>query len=135
MDKTDLNTADNIIRFVDLFYQKIFQDGLLAPIFTEVAKVNVLEHKQHIYAYWQKLLLADPAYQRNTMEVHRRLNDKQRLRPEEYRQWLALFKQTADEGFSGAYTERAVKIAENIAGNMEDRLYHQRQPEKRTLDV
>lgn len=135
MDKTDLDTVDNIRLFVDLFYQKIFQDALLAPIFTEVAKINVSEHKQHIYAYWQKLLLADPAYQRNTMEVHRQLNARQRLRPVEYQRWLALFRQTADEGFEGQYTQRAVKIAENIAGNMEDRLYHQRQATKRRLDI
>lgn len=132
--KADLDTAKNIHLFIDLFYQQVLQDALLAPIFLDVAKINLAQHKQHIYAYWQKLLLKDPSYQRNTMDIHRQLNGKQRLQPQAYKQWLTLFKQAALENFAGDYTNKAVKIAENIAANMEDRLYHERQPQMRRLN-
>lgn len=132
--KPDLNSADEIARFIDLFYEQVLEDELLKPIFVDVAKINLSQHLGHIRAYWGKLLLAEAEYQRNTMEIHRALNAKSRLTPEQFDRWLTLFIETAEHHFEGEKTSKAIRIATNIAGNMEDRFYHGlAHPKRRSL--
>ena len=116
--KPDLDSAQHIAQFVDSFYRKVLADTLLAPMFTEVANIDVAVHIPHIRQYWEKLLLGDKNYQRHTMNIHRDLHRKSAFTEEQFTRWLALFEQTAGDEFSGVKTERAVTIARSIAGNM-----------------
>lgn len=132
--KPDLDCEDNIARFIDLFYEKVLKDDLLRPIFIDIAQIDLSHHLGHIRDYWGKLLLGKTDYQRNTMEIHRALNGKSRLTPEQFSKWLELFVLTAETHFDGDKTTRAIRIATNIAGNMEDRFYHGlSQPKSRRL--
>lgn len=133
--KPDLDSTDNITLFINLFYEQVLLDDVLKPIFVDVAKINLDQHLGHIRAYWEKLLLGKRDYQRNTMEIHRALNGKSRLTPpEQFSKWLELFVLTAETHFEGEKTTRAIQIATNIAGNMEDRFYHGlSQPKRRML--
>ena len=117
-NKSDLDSPENIAVFVEAFYERLLADPHLAPIFIDVANIDVREHFPRIQAYWQKLLLGDSGYQRHTMNIHRQLHDKQNLQLSDFKLWLTYFIETADEHFSGAKTERAKRIAETIAGNM-----------------
>jgi hemoglobin len=117
-NKPDLDSAENIAAFVEAFYERLLADPHLAPIFVDVANIDVREHFPRIQAYWQKLLLGDSDYQRHTMNIHRQLHDKQALQPSDFEQWLSYFIATAEEGFSGEKTERAKRIASSIAANM-----------------
>lgn len=120
----DLDNAENIADFIDRFYDKVLNDEILRPIFVDVANIDLSQHLGHIRAYWQKLLLADDAYDRNTMEIHRQLDSRFPLQPEAFSRWLKLFIETAETSFSGPSTDKAIRIATNIAGNMEDRLFY-----------
>tara|TARA_R110002167_G_scaffold295135_1_gene499736 strand:+ start:1477 stop:1869 length:393 start_codon:yes stop_codon:yes gene_type:complete len=117
-NQPDLDSPENIAVFVEAFYERLLADPHLAPIFIDVANIDVREHFPRIQAYWQKLLLGDSGYQRHTMNIHRQLHDKQNLQLSDFNLWLDYFIETADEHFSGAKTERAKRIAETIAGNM-----------------
>jgi hemoglobin len=132
--KADLDSKENIARFIELFYQKVLSDEILTPIFVDIAEIKIEEHLGHICAYWEKLLLGGSAYNRHTMEIHRALNAKSPLTPQQFERWLGLFFETAEANFEGEQTERAKRIASNIAGNMEDRFYHKMdQPNRRQL--
>lgn len=119
MCKPDLDCKDNIQRFVELFYARILKDQQLAPIFLDVAEINLDKHLPLISSYWQKLLLGDTAYQRHTMNIHRALHNKQSLTEANFSRWLQLFNTTLDAGFEGPKANRARLLALNIAQNMQ----------------
>ncbi len=115
----DLDTREHIEEFVDRFYARLLVDEHLAPIFLDVAAIDLAVHLPHIKDYWCKLLLGDKSYQRHTMNIHRQLHGKQALQAGDFERWLALFNSTLDQGFCGELTERARQVAAAIAGNME----------------
>ncbi len=117
--KPDLDSRDAIEAFVDRFYARLLADEQLAPVFLDVAGIDLAVHLPHIKDYWCKLLLGEQGYRRHTMNIHRQLHGKQALRAGDFQRWLALFNATLDEGFRGEQTERARRIAAAIAGNME----------------
>lgn len=120
--KPDMDSPEHIRAFVEQFYEQLLADPQLAPLFVDVAAIDIREHFPRIQAYWEKLLLGGDDYHRHTMNIHRALNDKQRLSHEDFTRWLYYFHSTADRHFSGPKTERAKLIASRIAANMEKSL-------------
>lgn len=120
--KPDLDSSEQIAQFLQKFYAKLLNDPVLAPIFLDVADIDIRVHLEHIQAYWEKLLLGADNYQRHTMNIHRTLHEKQTLTEEEFDRWLGFYVQTVDENFSGLQAEKAKKIATNIATNMKIRI-------------
>lgn len=117
--KPDLDSRQHIERFVDSFYQRLLADERLAPIFLDIAAIDLAVHLPHIKDYWCKLLLGEKGYRRHTMNIHRQLHGRQPLQPGDFQRWLALFNATLDEHFAGEGTERARRVATAIAANME----------------
>lgn len=118
----DLDTPEHIDRMVALFYERILNDPLLAPVFLEVAKINLDEHLPLIAAYWKKMLLGDPAYRRHMMAKHRAVDSKQRLTGAHHERWLGLFLANLDDHFAGPQTDRARRIAGRVINNLYDQL-------------
>jgi hemoglobin len=118
----DLDSRENIESFVDCFYERLLADEQLAPIFVDVAAIDLAVHLPHIKDYWCKLLLGDKRYQRHTMNIHRQLHGKRPLQAADFQRWLALFTATVDEHFIGERAERAKQVASSIAANMEHSL-------------
>jgi hemoglobin len=118
----DLDTRANVEQFVDAFYARLLADPLLAPIFVDVAAVDLSVHLPHIKDYWCKLLLGEQGYQRHTMAIHRQLHARRALTSEDFTRWLGLFEETLDEGYAGPHAEKARRIATAIAGNMQQGL-------------
>jgi hemoglobin len=122
VDKPDLDSRENIEGFVDRFYQRLLADDQLAPIFVDVAEIDLAVHLPHIKDYWCKLLLGEKGYQRHTMNIHRQLHGKRPLQKEDFQRWLAFFVATVDAGFAGERAGRAKQVAASIAANMEKSL-------------
>ena len=93
-DKPDLDCRENIERFVDLFYERLLADEQLAPIFVDIAEIDLAVHLPHIKDYWCKLLLGEKGYQRHTMNIHRELHGKRHLHRDDFERWLAFFTAT-----------------------------------------
>jgi hemoglobin len=119
VDKSDLDSRESIEGFVDRFYQRLLADDQLAPIFVDVAEIDLAVHLPHIKDYWCKLLLGEKGYQRHTMNIHRQLHGKRPLQKQDFQRWLAFFVATVDEDFAGERAERAKQVAASIAANME----------------
>jgi len=122
----DLDSPRAIGHFVDRFYARVLVDPLLAPIFLEVAAIDPAVHLPHIKAYWQKMLLGAPTYQRHMMARHRAIDARRAFSEAHYQRWVALFEATLAEGFSGPGAERARTLARRIAGNMRRNIEGQR---------
>jgi hemoglobin len=119
VNNPDLDNPAAIRSFIEAFYGKILADPNLAPIFLDIAEVDLDRHLPLICSYWEKLLLGDASYNRHTMNIHRSLNRKRALQREDFERWLGLFCSTADEHYAGPRTERAKQVASAISANMQ----------------
>jgi hemoglobin len=126
MAKPDLDSPERIAQFVEAFYGKLLDDQRLAPLFVNVARIEIHEHFPRIRAYWEKLLLGHDDYRRHTMNIHRQLHRKEPLTPADFDRWLDYFRETVDEHFAGVKAERAKRVAAAIAGNMRQSLLGER---------
>ncbi|MCZ6829444.1 MAG: group III truncated hemoglobin [Gammaproteobacteria bacterium] len=117
--RPDLDTRERVEAFVDAFYAKVLVDPLLAPIFLDVAAIELDVHLPHIKDYWCKLLLGETAYRRHTMNIHRQLHAKRELSTPDFQRWLDLFVATLEETYQGPGADRARRLATTIAGNMQ----------------
>ena len=115
----DLDSREKIARLIDSFYARVLRDERLAPIFLDVAKIDLAVHLPLIRSYWEKLLLGDKSYQRHTMNIHRAVHARRGLQPQDFERWLSLFSATVDELYSGPGAQRAQQLAAHIAANME----------------
>ena len=115
----DLDSPERIRAFIEAFYARVLADERLAPIFLDVAGIELAKHLPLICAYWEKLILGADSYRRHTMNIHRALHAKRALDPRDFERWLALFCATLDAGFSGPHAERAREVAGHIARNMQ----------------
>lgn len=120
MVKPDLDTSEHIQQFVEAFYSRLLNDDELAPIFLDIAEIDLSVHLPLITSYWEKLLLGGREYNRHTMNIHRNLHARRPLTEQDFNRWLALFVSTADQSFSGEKTERAKQVAAHIAANMQN---------------
>lgn len=117
-EKPDLDSAKNITLMVHLFYDALLDDELMAPLFLDVAAVDLETHLPTISLYWQKMLLGDKSYQNNTMAKHRTIHHQHTFTDAHFDTWLNHFLATLDQHFSGLYTEKAKRIAANVIKNM-----------------
>jgi len=124
MPSADIRSTDDIEAFVEAFYNKLLNDARLAPIFLDVADIDLRAHQPLIVSYWEKLLLGGSDYQRHTLRIHRQLHQKQALQPCDFDRWLEYFRSTMDGLYSGPTAERAKRIATTIAANMQGSLPH-----------
>lgn len=114
----DLDTEAAIGTFIDRFYGRVLKDPLLAPLFLDVAQVDLAEHLPRIKAYWHKMLLGGTAYRRHMMAKHRSLDRQAPLGSVHYARWLEHFEAVLDDSAEGPVADRARTLARRIAGNM-----------------
>lgn len=116
----DIETREDIERFVKLFYSRLLEDEQLASIFIDVAKVDFDKHLPLIGDYWEKLLLGATSYKRHTMNIHRAVHSKRELTAKDFERWLGHFYSAMDDRFRGSRADRAKRIAAQIAANMQN---------------
>ena len=99
--KADIDNRADIDKLVNLFYERVKKDKTIGFIFNEVVKMNWEKHIPLIADFWETILLDNPVYKNNAMEVHYDINRKLPLQPEHFETWLQLFNETIDELFEG----------------------------------
>lgn len=122
MSRPDLDNAAAIDALVDAFYARVLTDPTLAPVFTEVAAIDLDSHLPRIKAFWRRMLLGEDGYRRNMVARHAAVHARFPLQRRHYDRWLALFTRTLDERFAGPCADRAHCLARNIAANLERNL-------------
>ena len=116
--KSDISSKNDIQIFVDSFYSKVRQDGLIGPIFNDEAQVDWEEHLPKLYNFWEDLLFGTHNYQGRPFPPHLKFD----LKLPHFERWLNLFIITIDEHFMGKKADeakaRATRIAENFLQNI-----------------
>jgi hemoglobin len=113
--KRDIQTRVDIETFIQLFYKKVIVDETVGIIFTKIFPINWEHHIPLIVDFWETILLDNPVYKKNAMEVHFDINKVFPLQKKHFDAWLYLFNITLDEMFEGTKTTLAKKRAEGIA--------------------
>jgi len=116
--KKDIAARTDIEQLVILFYEKVKLDTTIGFIFTEVVPINWEHHIPVIVDFWESILLDNPVYKKNAMEVHYDLNKKLPLQKEHFDSWMYLFASTVDELFEGKVANEAKIRAKSIASVM-----------------
>src|SRR5918993_936940 len=117
--KADITTRADIEQLVSTFYDRVKPNPDIGFIFTEIAHMNWEEHIPIIVDFWETILLDNPVYKKNAMEVHYELNKKIPLQKIHFETWLTLFYQTVDQMFEGHNADLAKKRAKSIADLMQ----------------
>ncbi|KZX64260.1 MULTISPECIES: group III truncated hemoglobin [unclassified Alcanivorax] len=123
----DLDCRENIDAMVHGFYRRLLDDPVMAPMFLDVAAIDLQQHLPIICQYWYKMLLGEREYRRHMMAKHRALDDKQSLTGEHHERWLQHFMNNLDGRFAGPYTDRARHIAFRVMDNLYAQLSKRRE--------
>lgn len=113
--KKDIQTKEDIIQLVNVFYDKVRKNDILGYIFDEVAKTNWVEHLPVMYCFWGSILLGEKSFSGNPMKKHIELAEITDMTDKEFSEWLRIFYATIDELFEGQTAEEAKARAQNIA--------------------
>jgi len=118
-EQKDIEDRDDIVAFVDRFYEKVRADELLAPVFhSKIAADEWQFHLNRMYDFWNAMIFYADRYEGNPLAKHMSLEVEQK----HFDRWLSLFHATIDELFSGPVAEgvkeRSRQIAAAFIGKM-----------------
>jgi hemoglobin len=113
--KEDIQTRADIHKLISTFYKKVLDDQQIGFIFTDIAKINLDTHLEHLTNFWENTLLTSNNYNTNVLQVHLNLNNKINLTTNHFKQWLKLFHATVNELFVGLTANSAKNRADSIA--------------------
>ncbi len=101
--KTDIRGIDDIKIMVDVFYQKVREDKLLAPIFNFRLSTHWEPHLEKMYTFWNAALFGVKGYNGNPFIKHATME----LGEEHFERWMNLFSETVNTHFEGPVAEDA----------------------------
>ncbi|MDO6597224.1 group III truncated hemoglobin [Oceanihabitans sp. 2_MG-2023] len=135
MNKSDINTREDIFLLVSTFYDKVRADLTLGPFFNETIK-DWSAHLEHLTTFWETSLFMtrklENKYQGNPLEAHVKV-DKQfnhTIDNLHFGLWLNLWYQTLDELFEGDITENAKRRARKMGTFMYMNLFAARKKDE-----
>jgi hemoglobin len=114
-EKNDIESREDLMLLVRHFYELMLKDEMLAPIFTDVAKIDLEKHLPHLVDFWHSLLFRTGEYRRNVMNMHIDLHLKSALEKKHFDRWLSYFRQSINQFFEGPRSTEAIERATSIA--------------------
>jgi hemoglobin len=117
--KQDITTRQDIEKLLIQFYSKVKTDDTIGFFFTDVVKLDWDLHIPLIADFWETILLDNPVYHKNAMQVHYDIHRKSPLKKEHFDRWIQLFTETIDELFEGKTAQLAKSRAKSIASLMQ----------------
>ena len=123
--KKDIESKDDIRLLINRFYEKVRIDETIGYFFSEVIPVNFEKHLPVMYEFWENILFHTGSYAGNPMKTHQQLHQLSPLNTVHFNKWLAIFKETVDELYSGNNAELIKQRAMSIATTMQLKILHQ----------
>lgn len=111
----DSITEQQVSDLVDAFYDKIRQHPRLSMLFAGGMSMDWPEHLDRMKAFWRSMLMQTREYGGKPIPTHAKLEG---LEPEDFADWLTLFRETArslcPEDAANLYINRAETIARTL---------------------
>jgi hemoglobin len=108
-------TQDQISRLVDEFYDRVFADARLGPIFLKHIGEDRSVHMRTMKQFWSSVLLKTQTYSGQPVPVHLKLSE---VRREDFAIWLGYFRETASAIFEPDAAAVVIASAERIAESL-----------------
>ncbi len=112
---TDIESTEDITKFVDLFYLELLTYPEMKPLFKHI---NFEKHKPFMISFWEFLLLDKAGYTNNMMEKHINLP----LNTNHFDIWLNTFTKIINKLFFGQKAQIAITKANILAAIMQYKL-------------
>ena len=77
--KKDISNRKDMEILIELFYQKVLLDPVIGFIFKEIVSIKQEKHIPLIAYFGESILLDNPVYKNNAIEMHYDLNKKMPL--------------------------------------------------------
>ena len=122
--KKDIESREDLVRMLTLFYQNAFSDELIGRFFTEVVPLDLATHIPVIADFWESVVFGARGYRKNVMEVHSHIHQLSAIKKEHLDRWVKLFTETVDELFEGEKALLIKQRARSIATLMDIKLNH-----------
>lgn len=114
-EKKDIASRSDIERLVKVFFEKVFDDKILALMFIEIGQVDLASHLPIMFDFWESALFQVGKYKRDAFGPHLDLHQMKRLEAKHFNRWLELFNETVDDYFVGIKATQAKERALSIA--------------------
>ena len=118
-NKRDIAGREDLEVLMDAFYKKLLSDESISYFFTDIARINILEHIPVLVDFWDSVLFQSAAYRKNAMQPHMVIHQKSPFKKEHFQTWLKHFNSTVDELFEGEKAFEAKQRALSIATMIE----------------
>jgi hemoglobin len=103
---------EQICALVEKFYDAVWADPALGPIFIDRIGDNRAAHLEKMKLFWSSVLLKTGAYKGRPVPAHKKLSE---VRTEDFSVWLYHFRLVAAEVFSPEAAPIVISTAERIA--------------------
>lgn len=127
--KRDIQNQEDIKQMVDVFYNKVAQNNLLAPIFNFRLSTYWVPHLEKMYTFWNTALFGVRDYIGNPFAKHATMP----VEAEHFERWVNLFTETVNTSFEGPMAEEAKRRALIMAATFERRILQDKGKGKYTL--
>jgi hemoglobin len=103
---------EQICALVEKFYDSVWADPALGPIFIDRIGDNRAAHLEKMKLFWSSVLLKTGAYKGRPVPAHKKLSE---VRTEDFSVWLYHFRLVAAEVFSPEAAPIVISTGERIA--------------------
>jgi hemoglobin len=117
--KKDISSRDDLTHLMNAFYKRLLSDPSISYLFTDVAKISILEHIPVLVDFWDMVLFNSDTYSKNVMQIHVDIHKRSPLFKEHFITWLNYFNQSVDDLFEGDKATLAKQRAASIATLMQ----------------
>ncbi|WP_157747648.1 group III truncated hemoglobin [Cohaesibacter sp. ES.047] len=108
-------TEEQVSLLVETFYDRIREHPRLSVLFAKGMTQNWADHLDTMKRFWRSMLMQTREYGGRPVPAHTQLEG---LKPDDFAQWLDLFRKTAREicppAAAALYIDRAETIARNL---------------------
>lgn len=113
-DLLDISSRKDIEKMVHAQYKYMLADSKMNHFFTEVAKIDVLDHFDVLCDFWESVLFQKGLYKNDMLDIHLELHYKRTITDEHFSLWLEYFNLAVDENFSGKVAKGAKDRANSL---------------------
>lgn len=122
----DIENSEDLYLIVDAFYIKLLADSRINYIFTDVVKINLVEHLPILVTFWSQILFGTGGYYNNLSEIHMNVDRLEHLTAEMFDVWLKHFFATVDSSYKGKNADEIKLQAKNLAIILQIKIAKQR---------
>ncbi len=117
----DIETREDILLIMRLFYDKLLVDDKINFFFTKITNTDkhLEKHFEVLADFWEQSLFLKGGYFNNMFQVHKEIHEKSPFKKEHYDIWLNYLHTSIDSNFKGKYAEQMKTNALSMATVMQ----------------